>query len=159
MNTITLEPDTVLSAIARRSFCTLATTSENHRPHVAGVLYATVDSTLYVSTGSTSRKARNVAINPSVAVAIPVRRMPVGPPSSIQFQATADVLGLDDPHITALVDRGELTSITSHGELDDPENCFLRIAPTGRVHTYGLGMTLWSLFRDPLNAGGVTRFA
>ena len=32
--------------ISRRSFCTLATVSQAHRPHVAGVLYEAVGTTL-----------------------------------------------------------------------------------------------------------------
>lgn len=158
MNTITLQPDTVLDTIAKRSFCTLSTASPAGRPHAAGVLYATVGTTLYVNTRRDSRKARNVAANAAVAVCIPIRRLPVGPPSSVMFQATADVLAVDDPHITRLVEAGELKAITRHGELDDPANCFVRIVPTGRVNTYGLGMSLWRFLRDPLNAAGQTRF-
>jgi hypothetical protein len=40
MNSITLEPEAVFGHIAKRSFAMLATASERHHPHVAGVLYA-----------------------------------------------------------------------------------------------------------------------
>jgi len=158
MTTIALQADVVSRLVAKRSFCTLATTSSADQPHAVGVLYATVGSTLYVNTRRDSRKARNLADNPKVGVCIPIRRLPVGPPSSVQFQAIAEVLAVDDPHIAALVQRDELKSITGHGELDDPDNCFLRITPTGRVNTYGLGMSLWKLMRDPLHAAGQTQF-
>lgn len=142
--------------VAKRSFGTLATSSEKNRPHVAGVLYAAVDLTLYVSTPRASRKARNIAANPHVGVMIPVRRMPVGaPPSSVQYQGTAEVLALDDPHIVELVEAGRLKAVTSHGELDNPDNCFLRIRPGHRIHTYGLGMSLIHLIRHPLDAAGI----
>lgn len=141
-------------ALAARSFCTLATTSPAHRPHVAGVLYEAVGTTLYVSTLRTSRKARNVAANPYVAVCVPVRRLPVGPPSSLQFQATGAVLTAADPEIAGLVADGQLRSITGHGELELRDGCFLRITPAGRIATYGLGLPLRRLMRDPLNAGG-----
>lgn len=144
----------VVKALAARSFCTLATTSPAQRSHVAGVLYEAVDTTLYVSTMRASRKARNVAANPHVAVCVPVRRLPVGPPSSLQFQATATVLAVDDPEITGLVAAGRLGSITGHGELDLADGCFLRITPDRRIATYGLGLPLRRLIRDPLNAGG-----
>ncbi|HEX7094900.1 MAG TPA: pyridoxamine 5'-phosphate oxidase family protein [Acidimicrobiales bacterium] len=144
----------VVRAIAKRSFCVLATSSATNHPHVAAVLYAPVGTTLYVNTLRTSRKARNVAQNPNVAVCIPIRRLPVGPPSSVLFQATAVILANDDPTIADLVRGGKLKSITSHGELDEPDGCFIRITPTGRAHTYGLGMSLWSLMRNPLDAGG-----
>lgn len=147
-------PDEVERAIHRRSFCTLATVSASDRPHVAGVLYHAVGTTLYVNTLRTSRKAHNIAANPQVGVCIPVRRLPLGPPSSVQFQARATILDNDDPEIARLVGDGQLRSITRHGELDNPDGCFLHITPTGRINTYGLGMSLRQLLRDPLNAGG-----
>ena len=51
-----------------------------------------------------SRKVRNIASNADVAVCIPVRRLPVGPPSTIIFQATAEVLGRDDRSLGELLD-------------------------------------------------------
>ncbi len=149
------DAETVLKAIATRSYATLATVSTAGRPHVAGVLYAAVGRTLYVSTDRSSRKARNIAATPEVAVTIPVRRVPVGPPSAVQFQGTAELLDRDDPEITRLVEQGELKAITSHGELDLPDGCVVRITPGRRLLTYGLGMSLLQLWRNPLDAGGV----
>ena len=152
--TVTVSEEDVVRALGRRSFCTLASVSPAGRPHAAGVLYEAVGTTLYVSTDRTSRKARNVAANPHVGICVPVRRLPIGPPSSLQFQATADVLALDDADITRLVEAGKLKSITGHGELDLPDGCFLRIAPARRINTYGLGLSLRRLLKDPLNAAG-----
>jgi general stress protein 26 len=147
--------DQVAKALGKRSFCVLATASPSGRPHVAGVLYQAIGTTLYVNTSRDSRKARNVADNPHVAVSIPIRRLPVGgPPSTVQFQGRADILALDDPDIARMVESGELKNITSHGELDHPDGCFLRITPLRRITTYGLGMSLLKLIRDPLHAGG-----
>jgi hypothetical protein len=155
--------DTVLAAITKRSFATLSTASAANRAHVAGILYAAVvDQTndeaagfaLYVNTLRSSRKARNIAGNLHVGVCIPIRRLPVGPPSSVQFQGAAEVLDKDDPRIAELLDGGHLRSITSHGELDLPDGCFIRITPGRKLITYGLGMPLHRLIRDPLHAGG-----
>ena len=153
----TARPDRaeILQTIRKRSFATLATTSPAHRPHNAGILYGAVDDVLYVSTKRTSRKARNIVANPHVAVVIPVRRLPIGPPSSIQFQGTATVLDLDDPEILQLVAAGQLKSITGHGELEIEDGCFLRITPNGRLFTYGLGMSLYTMIKDPINVGGI----
>lgn len=145
----------VLRAIDKRSYLTLATVSEAGRPHAAGVLYERVGRTLYVNTIDSSRKARNVATSGRAGVVIPVRRMPVGaPPSGVQFQARAEVVAADAPRIRALVEAGELGSITSHGELDLPGSCFLAIEIPRRVLTYGLGMSLLALARDPLGGAG-----
>jgi hypothetical protein len=107
-----------------------------------------------VNTLRTSKKAGNIAVNPNVSVCIPIRRVPVRPPSSVQFQATAEIVPLADAEIERLVKAGELKTITGHGELDEPNGCFLRIVPTGRIATYGLGLSLRRLIRDPLHAGG-----
>jgi hypothetical protein len=118
------------------------------------VLYVVVAGDFYVNTLRTSRKARDIAGNPAVSLCVPIRRVPVGPPSSVQLQGSAEVLSADDPHVIALIDSGALRSITSHGELDQAGSCFLRITPESRVLTYGLGLSLRALARDPLHAGG-----
>jgi hypothetical protein len=147
-------PDKVLRAVAKRNFATLATVSPAGRPHVAGVLYAFADGRVYVSVERASRKCRNVAAHPAVHLSIPVRRAPVGPPATVQFAATAEVLDNDDPHVRALAAAGRLRAITSHGELDLGGGCILRITPERRWHTYGLGLPLLTLIREPLRAGG-----
>jgi general stress protein 26 len=144
----------VRRAIARRSYCTLATSSAANRPHVVGVLYAEVDGRFYVSTLETSTKVRNLRENPRVAVCIPVRRFPVGPPFSVQFQGEAEIRAPDDPAIADLLAGGRLKRITSHGELDDPHACVIKVTPGRRVATYGLGVPLRKLLGDPIHASG-----
>lgn len=142
----------ITKALTRRSFATLATTSPAQRPHVVAVLYEAVGRTLYVTMSRHTRKARNIAENPHVAVCVPVRRLPIGPAAAIQFQGTAELLAQDDPEITRLIETGRLKRITAHGELDDPDNRFVRIRPRRRIHAYGIGMSLLDVFRDPLHA-------
>jgi hypothetical protein len=152
-----LPAQAVLDIIGKRSFATLATTSAEGWPHAAGVLYAMSGEHLYVSTLGVSRKARNIVQNPRVAVTVPVRRIPIGPPSSIIFQASARVVELHDPELRAAVDTGDLKAVTSHGELEMPGGVFIQIALPRKVVTYGLGMSLLSLMRDPMNATGFAR--
>jgi nitroimidazol reductase NimA-like FMN-containing flavoprotein (pyridoxamine 5'-phosphate oxidase superfamily) len=149
-----LTTDTIRRTIARRSFCTLATSSPRHQPHSAGVLYEAVDLNLYFGTVRSSRKGRNIEANPLVGICIPVRRLPVGPPSSVHFAGRAELLAADDPEITQLLAAGRLRSITGHGELDLPGMTFVRVTPLGRINTYGLGMSLVKLMRNPLDAAG-----
>lgn len=160
MQTITNPTITEIERIlGRRSFATMATTSTQGRAHVAGVIYAMADNALFISTMRPSRKARNVAANPTVAVTVPVRRIPVGPPSTIQFQSTAEILNADSPVLTRLVERGELKKIIGHGELQLSDGCFLRIPLPRRLVTYGLGMSLRALIANPLDAGRVVERA
>lgn len=144
-----------MKRLRKRSFASLATTSAEGRPHVAGVLYELVDDALYINTLRTSRKARNIAATGRAAVCVPIRRVPVGPPSTVHFQNAAQVLDLDHPDITTLLGNSQLKSITSHGELDMPDGCFIRIQLGRRLLTHGLGMSLLKLIKDPVAAGGV----
>lgn len=150
------DPDRIASAIASHSYAMLSTVSPAGVPHAAGVLYAVADGSLFVSTLRDSRKARNVAAGGRAAVVIPIRRLPVGPPSAVQFQARAEVLDPHDPLVVRLANDGRLKAVTSHGELELEGGCFLRITPPRRVLTYGLGLSLRRLIRDPLGAGGST---
>lgn len=143
---------TVRRALARRSFCTLATVSPAGFPHVVGIMYQHVDGALYMSTSDGSRKVRNIRANPRVAVCVPVRRWPAGPPFSVQFQATAEVLDRTDPAIVPLLEARRLRRITAFGVMDDPRTLFVKVTPNDTAFTYGLGVSLWSLMRDPVNA-------
>lgn len=153
-NRVEPQPEVVTTAIAKRSFGTLATASPTNRPHVAAVLYKVVDDALYVHTFRNSKKARNIAENSHVFMCIPVRRLPVGPPSTIQFDATAQIFAMDDPHMTSILQAGQLKKIAGHGALQEAEGCFLRITPAKRILTYGLGLPLRQLIQDPLHASG-----
>ena len=67
----------------------------------------------------------------------------------------AAVVELDDPEARRLAAAGALKAITSHGALELPDGCFLRVRLRRRVPTYGLGMSLLQLLKDPLAAGRV----
>jgi hypothetical protein len=146
--------DEVTRQIATRSFALVATTSPIDRPHAAGILYDEVEGALYFSTVRESRKGRNIAANPNVAVTVPIRRIPVGPPANAMFQAAATILDNDDPEVRRLADTGRLKTISGHGELELAEGCVIRIDPPRVIHTYGLGISLWALMREPLRGGG-----
>lgn len=143
----------VRRAIRSRSFAMLSSVSAAGFPHAAGVAYVPVDDDLYVHTMRSSRKARNIAADDRVGVVIPVRKLPVGPPFTVQFQGRADIVAMDSPTIRPLLDAGTLKKITSHGELDAADGCFVRIRTTGTVHTYGIGVSALAVARDPINNG------
>ena len=141
----------VWSAILANSYCTLAT-SANNRPHAAGILYEVVGRDVFVSLFDDSKKARNVAGNPHVAVAIPVVEHPEAPPFSIQFQGRGEILRQDDPEIVRLLGEGRLQTIAGHGVLDDPRSIFIRITPGKRANVYGVGIPLEELMANPAAA-------
>lgn len=111
-----------------------------------------MEGVLYVSTLEDSKKARNIRQNSRVAVCIPVRRYPMAPPFVVQFGATAEILAVQDPAVVELLQGRRLKKITGHGELEDPGSRFLRITPDRMVFTYGIGVPLRVLLRDPTHA-------
>ena len=122
-------------------------------PHAAGVIYVPIGDELWLHTMRSSRKARNVAADDRVAVVVPIRKLPVGPPFTVQFQGRADIIEMDDPEATPHIESKALKAITSHGELDTEDGCFIRIRPTGIVHSYGIGVSAMAVAKDPLNNG------
>jgi len=142
-----------MKTIMRRTFCTIATTSQAQNPHSAGVVYAFADDALWVHTLRTSRKARNVESNRAIGVCIPFRRLPFGPPYSIHFQGSASLVAIDDPEVLRLIASGKLKAIVGHGALDMPDGCFIRIRAHGTVHSFGPGAPILDLIRDPLTNG------
>lgn len=153
METTTLR-DAVESALTSNTFCMLATASAENRPHVAGVLYAIVGRHLYINTDESSRKARNIADTGRAAVCVPISVAPGGPPFTASFQGSAELLPNDHADVARLVGDGSLAAITSHGELERPGTCMVRITPLGRIATYGIGVSEEQLEADPLNAFG-----
>lgn len=139
-------------AIAKHSFCTLATSSASNVPHVVGVRYAVIDDALYVTMFDDSVKVRNIRDNPRVAVCIPTRKIPMFPPFAIQFQGRADLIPNDDPEIVRLHESGAFKRIISKADFANPRSCFARIAPPRRVSTYGIGVPLMQIVREPTSA-------
>jgi general stress protein 26 len=142
--------------LAKQSFAVVSTVSDAGYPHAAGVVYCADGLSMYVHTMRSSRKARNVATGGRAGVVVPVRKLPVGPPFNVQFQADAEIVEMDAPEIVDLVGRGVLKRITGHGELDEPDGCFIRLRPRRRMHSYGIGVSTLALARDPLHVGART---
>ena len=143
----------IASRLARNTFCTLATVSPTGHPHSAGVVYVWADSAMWIHTMRASRKGRNIEQQPRVAVTVPFRRLPAGPPFTLHFQARGELVAMDDPSMRPLLDSGALKLIAGHGALDEPDGVFVRITPTGTIHSYGPGARAIDLIRDPLHSG------
>lgn len=143
----------IAKALRRKTFATLATTSPKGRSHVAGVVYDFVDDALWIHTMRNGRKGRNIAHDPHVGVCIPYRRLPVGPPFTLHFQGIAELIALDDHEAVAHHGAGRLDSITGHGAMEMAEACFVRVTPVGTIHSFGPGVPVLALARDPLSTG------
>jgi hypothetical protein len=141
----------VWGAINANSYCTLATSS-NNRPHAVGILYEVAGRDIYMCAFDDSKKARNVAENPHVAVAIPVVEHVEAPPFSIQFQGRGEILSREHPEVVRLLNEGSLQTVAGHGVLEDPRSVFIRITPGKHANVYGVGIPLEELMANPAAA-------
>jgi len=144
--------DQVKRALGKNSYCTLATASANGHPHVVGVLYAFARDAVYLITERKTKKVRDIEANPRVAICVPVRKFPLAPPFSVQFHGSAEVLERDDAEIEELLGEGALRKIVGFGILKRPGMCFLKVTPVGKIHTWGIGVSMWQLLRNPVGA-------
>ena len=144
----------IAKALRKKTFATLATVSPKGRSHSAGVVYDFVDGALWIHTMRNGRKGLNVVGNHHVGVCVPYRRLPVGPPYTLHFQGVAELIALDDPQAVRHYEAGRLDSISGHGAMEMDGACFLRITPTGTIHSFGPGVPVLDLARNPLEAGG-----
>jgi hypothetical protein len=139
--------------MSKRTFLTLATASQEMRPHVVGLRYVMIGDALYVTMHDDSVKARNIGANPRVAVCIPAKKVPLFPPFVVQFQGTATLLPVTDQRIQNLFAAGRLKGIISAKDFhEDPKTTFARIVPNKRVFSYGLGVSLLQIVRQPTTA-------
>ncbi|MDH4363637.1 MAG: pyridoxamine 5'-phosphate oxidase family protein [Acidimicrobiia bacterium] len=143
----------IAKALRKKTFATLATVSPQGRSHSAGVVYDFVDGALWIHTMREGRKGRNVAHNCHVGVCVPYRRLPVGPPYTLHFQGVAELVRLDDPEAVSHYQAGRLDSISGHGAMQMDGACFVRITPTGTIHSFGPGVPVLDLVRNPLETG------
>jgi uncharacterized protein YhbP (UPF0306 family) len=151
-------------ALRQRTFGTLSTLTDRGTPHATGVVYAVSAReeplALYVTTRTTTRKARNISDRREVAFVVPVphRLIPLFPPRAIQFLATASVVPADDEGANrAFASSWFLRRILSTERRIVSEGgdlCFIRIRPEGRLFTYGMGMSVLDNLRRPRGAIG-----
>ena len=153
---IALNSDQVWRALEGQIFAVLATVNAKGRPRTAGIVYAVKDRTLYIATGLSSYKARNVQRNPHVSLTVTVdKRIPFLPwikipPATITFQGLArlrpaDSVGAD---LRKLLLRGLKAGKESLADLG-----FIEVTPVGEFVTYGIGVPLMTM-RSPEAARG-----
>lgn len=141
-----------IRALEKASFATIATSSHRNRPHVVGIRYVFIGRQLYIVVHEHSVKVRNIHMNPHVAVSVPVRTVPFFPPYCVQFQGTAEIVPLDDPHIRHLVEANAFKRVSTRKDLEKPGQVVIRVTPGKRLSTYGFGFSPLQVARDPQSA-------
>ena len=156
---IALTSDQVWKALQREIFAVLATVNARGQPRTAGIVYTVKDRVLYIATGLTSFKARNVARDPHVSLTVTVgKRIPFLPwikipPATITFQGLASLRPADSvgADLRKLLLRGLKVEGQSLADLG-----FIEVTPAGEFVTYGGGVPLMAM-RVPEAARGRAR--
>ena len=150
--------DLVLAELHAHDFAVLSTADAAGQPHAAGVTYGVSPPgralTLYVMTRRHLAKARDIALNPRVALVVPLPRRLLWfvPPATIQLRGRAEILDWTEPEGTEVfrrfwLGRRILAAYEQSRRHGETRVCFLRITPDPVVHTYGVGYSVWALRR------------
>jgi hypothetical protein len=148
--------DLVWRTMERELFAVLAWVTPGGEARSTGVVYVVHDRKLYVGTGATSWKAKQIAKNPRVAMTVCMaRRVPLMPwiqvpDATIALHGVARLLevGSVDPQVLKKLYRGM--------EVDEAfkaDNVVLEIVPEGDFVTFGVGVSLLTM-RRPADARG-----
>lgn len=137
--------DEIWPYIEKWPFGVLSFVTPKGESRSAGIMYKVEDRALYVLTGPDTWKTKHIRANPNVSMTVTVQRVPIrirqAPPAVITFPGVATVLEMGEIH-------AELREALTRGVGDLPDTCVIRIEPTGRFVTYGIGIPMWQM-RQP----------
>jgi len=135
----------VRDTIRKNRWLTLSTASPGGVPQGSVVAYASDGYTIYVLTGRSTAKIRNITRNPRVSVTIPFykslihRLIAVAPPAAITFRARAETREFDDREATEFYERTLKFKVPENMA---EEGIWLRLTPGGSATCLGVGVSL-----------------
>jgi nitroimidazol reductase NimA-like FMN-containing flavoprotein (pyridoxamine 5'-phosphate oxidase superfamily) len=146
---------TVESLLRRKKFGFISTADKDGVPHTAGVMYIVSPPRsslrLYVVTGRSVKKTRNIRENPHVAFGIPFAHhvAHLAPDFCIQFQGRAEILPFSDPDATAALQQTVMMrKMLEAQKMGSTDEIIIKITPTGKILGFGLGMNIFSLLKN-----------
>jgi hypothetical protein len=146
----------VWNEIENGLFAVLGTVNSKGEPRTAGIVYTVKDRFLYIGTGRSSLKARNINLNPMISLTVTIeKRVPLMfwikvPPAVVTFHGEATLV---DP---AEIDPEIPKKLGGEVELSEEEIAdmvFIRVRPLGHFSTYGIGVPLKTMMK-PAKASG-----
>ena len=163
MSPLQVSFEEVYRELRRHTFGTLSTIDSKNRSHSVGLIYAVSDQELplqiYAMTQMKTRKVKNIKANPNVSFVVPCPRklLSMVPPSCIQFQGIAEILPITDQTAAKAFKSSYLLRMMLN-KADDVdtanlgEPCYIEIKPDPVLYTYGLGLSVWQLYKHIENA-------
>jgi uncharacterized protein YhbP (UPF0306 family) len=135
----------VRDVIRRNRWLTLATASPKGTPQSSVVVYASDGYTIFILTGKSTAKIRNINRNPRVSVTIPFykslihRLITMAPPAAITFRAEAETRDFEDNEATTFYEKRLKFKVPD--DIDE-ESIWIKLTPGNRVTCLGVGVRL-----------------
>ncbi len=138
----------VRDVIRRNRWLTLSTASPKGMPQSSVVVYASDGYTIYVLTGKSTAKVRNIMRNPRVSVTIPFyknfihRLITIAPPAAITFRAKAETIEFDNREVTEFYEKALNFKVPDNME---EEGVWIKLTPGDSATCLGVGVNLLEL--------------
>lgn len=138
----------VRDIIRKNRWLTLSTASPKGMPQSSVVIYASDGYTIYILTGKTTVKIRNILRNPRVSVTIPFyknlihRLITIAPPAAITFRARAETREFDDSEATEFYEKILNFKVPDNME---EEGIWIKLTPGNSATCLGVGISLLEL--------------
>lgn len=146
----------VRNILKKKNWLVLGTVDDKNNPHSSVVVYQSDGHVIYCMTGKNTLKARNIRENKKVSITLPFRKnflhkIVPAPPAELHFTAEAEIKPFDDEEARKIYAK-YLKYQENIENLD--ENIWIKITPSKRISTYGVGIPLFKM-RKPEKARNV----
>ena len=136
----------------------LSTVNNRNQPQSSVVMYQSNGHEIFVQTGMSTQKAKNIRKNNQISVTIPFRKNLIhkfipAPPAELHFKATAKLLPFDNEEARKVFAKF-LKQIDK--QTVPQESIWIEITPKSPINTYGVGVKLLQM-RKPTKARNLIR--
>ncbi len=143
--------------LRKKNFGILSTITPQGKPHSVGVVYGIPPPEfpfcLYLITRPTLKKAKNIYKNPNVSFVVPFPHhfLSLIPPSCVQFQGTAEIFPSGDPLALRIYNSNLVLKRSLEHTRILGEPIFIRIEPHEKIFCWGIGASVWQIFRHKVD--------
>jgi nitroimidazol reductase NimA-like FMN-containing flavoprotein (pyridoxamine 5'-phosphate oxidase superfamily) len=137
----------VRNILRKKNWLVLSTVDTKNIPHSSVIVYQSDGNVIYCMTGKNTLKARNIRSNNKVSITLPFRKnffhkIIPAPPAELHFTAKAEIKPFDDEEA-----RKVFSKYLKYQENieNQKENIWLKITPSKRIATYGVGIRLFKM--------------
>lgn len=144
MNTLAQEVREILKG---NMWLIISTVDKYNNPHSCVVVYQSDGEDIYIQTGASTLKAKNIKYNNNVSITIPFRKNLIhklipAPPAELHFTATAEIISKDNKKARKVLKK---FIKAAENVKNEDEKIWIKIIPSKTICTYGVGVSLLSM--------------